>query len=272
MSAPRASPRTLVISALVLAAVAAFAVFGLAGKGPPAGRAAPALPRERLAGGEVTLASLRGHPALVTFWASWCEPCAQEAPALERFSQGLHGQRRARGRELERHLAVGGALVHKALPMDLPQPARPRRDRRTRLRRHGTADDVRHRRLREAASDSARSADPADAPAGAGGGARVRSRATPALCAMLAALCCGSWGCGSAIAAPHRIPEFPVSRGVIAAAHYSRARGREGVRRDRQQGQTGGRRRPHALSLGERREVDAARRLPARRSPTSTAA
>ncbi len=92
MSAPRVSPRTLVLSALALAAVAAFAVFGLAGKGPPAGRAAPALPRERLAGSEVTLASLRGHPALVTFWASWCEPCAQEAPALERFSQGLHGQ------------------------------------------------------------------------------------------------------------------------------------------------------------------------------------
>ncbi len=92
MSAPRVSPRTLVLCALVLAAVAAFAVFGLAGKNTPAGRAAPALPRERLAGGEVTLASLRGHPALVTFWASWCEPCAQEAPALERFSQGLHGQ------------------------------------------------------------------------------------------------------------------------------------------------------------------------------------
>jgi thiol-disulfide isomerase/thioredoxin len=25
----------------------------------------------------------------VTFWASWCEPCESEAPALERFSRGL---------------------------------------------------------------------------------------------------------------------------------------------------------------------------------------
>ncbi|HEY8303046.1 MAG TPA: TlpA disulfide reductase family protein [Solirubrobacteraceae bacterium] len=80
----------LVFAALL--AVVAFAVFGLAGKSATTGRAAPALPREHLAGADVTAASLRGHPVLVTFWASWCEPCAQEAPALERFSQVPRGR------------------------------------------------------------------------------------------------------------------------------------------------------------------------------------
>jgi len=82
----------LLLVVAALAVVVGFVVFGLAGKSTLSGRAAPALPRERLAGGSVTTASLRGHPALVTFWASWCEPCVEEAPALERFSQGLHGR------------------------------------------------------------------------------------------------------------------------------------------------------------------------------------
>src|SRR6202035_2173565 len=55
------------------------------------GHSAPLLPSEHLSGGRVTLAALRGRPALVTFWASWCEPCEREAPALERFARGLDG-------------------------------------------------------------------------------------------------------------------------------------------------------------------------------------
>jgi cytochrome c biogenesis protein CcmG/thiol:disulfide interchange protein DsbE len=63
----------------------------------PRARLAPALPRERLAGPPAPSFSAGGRSKVVVFWASWCEPCAQEATALERFSQGASGQGRVIG-------------------------------------------------------------------------------------------------------------------------------------------------------------------------------
>lgn len=61
------------------------------------GRAAPRLPTDVLVPPRVTLASLRGKPVAINFWASWCTPCHQEAPDLERVARSLHGSARLVG-------------------------------------------------------------------------------------------------------------------------------------------------------------------------------
>ncbi len=60
---------------------------------PPVGSQAPAFTLRRLGGpGSVSLASLRGHPVVLNFWASWCIPCKSEAPVLERDWQRYRGR------------------------------------------------------------------------------------------------------------------------------------------------------------------------------------
>ena len=81
------------------------------------GSPAPALPREHLAGAPVTLAGLLGgapgRPALVVFWASWCGPCAQEAPALERFARTPAGRGRIVGVDWSDALVAARAFIRR---------------------------------------------------------------------------------------------------------------------------------------------------------------
>jgi cytochrome c biogenesis protein CcmG/thiol:disulfide interchange protein DsbE len=85
------SARGLAIAALAVAAIGGAVI--LSGGGSTAtGRAAPPLPAKALRPPAVDLAALRGKPALVDFFASWCEPCAEEAPTLRRLSASLGGR------------------------------------------------------------------------------------------------------------------------------------------------------------------------------------
>lgn len=42
------------------------------------------------AGPRVSLSSLRGHPVILNFWATWCQPCLAELPALDAVYRKYH--------------------------------------------------------------------------------------------------------------------------------------------------------------------------------------
>jgi thiol-disulfide isomerase/thioredoxin len=74
---------------------------------------APALPSEVLTAPRATLESLRGKPALINFWASWCGPCNKEAPQLARLSRSLHGRATLVGVDWNDSLAGARGFIRK---------------------------------------------------------------------------------------------------------------------------------------------------------------
>jgi cytochrome c biogenesis protein CcmG/thiol:disulfide interchange protein DsbE len=98
------SLRTLWPVVLALAALCGLLVYGVAAKGSDtslddavlAGERvdAPVMELPRLGGeGTVSLADYEGQVVVLNFWGSWCPPCIEELPLLERTHRKLRTQR-----------------------------------------------------------------------------------------------------------------------------------------------------------------------------------
>ncbi|HTS20564.1 MAG TPA: TlpA disulfide reductase family protein [Casimicrobiaceae bacterium] len=51
------------------------------------GRPAPPLVLKTLDGRDIATSDLKGKVVILTFWATWCEPCREELPMLSEYAQ-----------------------------------------------------------------------------------------------------------------------------------------------------------------------------------------
>ncbi|MFN2389197.1 MAG: TlpA disulfide reductase family protein [Actinomycetota bacterium] len=83
-SSSKARTALLVLPGVLFVALLAFGLLRSAPARLAPGAPAPAFSLPLLDGGTLSSSDLRGHPVVVNFWASWCEPCKEEAELLER--------------------------------------------------------------------------------------------------------------------------------------------------------------------------------------------
>jgi thiol-disulfide isomerase/thioredoxin len=83
-------------SAILLVAFATCICIALAmpasALAPWSGGPAPELALKDINGRAHDLMAYRGKVVLINFWATWCEPCRQEMPSIQRLSEKLAGK------------------------------------------------------------------------------------------------------------------------------------------------------------------------------------
>jgi thiol-disulfide isomerase/thioredoxin len=81
-------------AALLAAALAAVPVAALAGgtMKPWSGGPTPPLALRDIHGKEHQLSDYKGKVVVLNFWATWCDPCREEMPSMQRLQDKLAGK------------------------------------------------------------------------------------------------------------------------------------------------------------------------------------
>ncbi len=112
--------RRLLMGGLGLGAVAVGAGVALRHEAKPVSPAAQAFwdaHFQHLDGSPLAVASLRGKPLLLNFWASWCVPCVKELPDIAAFGKEFAGWQ-VLGLAIDEPAAVQAFL--KKMNLDMP--------------------------------------------------------------------------------------------------------------------------------------------------------
>jgi peroxiredoxin len=82
----------VLLLALILGGCLFFAFRPRAPRLVAIGETAPGFTLPALNSGSLSLADYRRQVVVVNFWATWCPPCVQEAPSLEKFAEQMRNQ------------------------------------------------------------------------------------------------------------------------------------------------------------------------------------
>lgn len=95
---PEEDSSSSLLTIVIAAAVAAFVVLAVVFSDPQEstqlgqGSSAPVFDLPLIDGGQQSLADYHGKVVLLNFWATWCKPCKDEMPSMERLYVELRDQ------------------------------------------------------------------------------------------------------------------------------------------------------------------------------------
>lgn len=84
----------VILGVMVISALAFGLVWMQGAKYTPVlvGKAAPDFELKDINGNTVELSDYKGQVVFLNFWATWCKPCQEEMPSMERLHQDLEGK------------------------------------------------------------------------------------------------------------------------------------------------------------------------------------